>query len=649
MSLIRQVWLLLVGTVLVALVASIAVTVLSMRQAMQTQLVLKSNDNAQALAIALSQQRGDRERMALLIAAQFDTGDYERITFADAQGRLLFERSAPGAPLHAPRWFVDLLPIESVPGVAQVSDGWQAVGSITVVSRPAFAHDALWRSSLESVLLLSIIGSISGVGGTMLVQGIRRPLDETVAQAQAIVQGRFFTVPEPRATELARLTRAMNVLVTRLKNLFEAQAAQMEALRQQAHHDALTGLPNRRHFLRRLDAALEREDGPIEGGLVLLRMRDPAEANRLYGHEAVDRAILTIAQALHVYPGKVSGCFLGRLNGADFALCLPVAGVAAETGQALAQALAATLPAYGSTVSVVIGSVDFRRGLQSAQWMSAADEALARAESGGPFSAWHNGQQRIDGAVRGERAWRSQIVEAVHRRRARLLEFRMVDRSGRLVHLECPLRLQLEREGPFEAASVWLPHALRGRITADIDVLAVELALQAIEADELPRCVNVAPASLADIGFVQRLADMLQAQPRAARRLSVDIAESVALDNFNGLQAFGRQLRPLGIRLGLEHAGERLARVDRLYEAGLDHVKLDSTLTRGVANETQAAEFIRTTVTLLRALSLQIYAEGLADAGDAQALWGCGVDGITGPWVEAQAVALEASAYSAAQ
>ena len=45
--------LLLVGTVLVALVASIAVTVLSMRQAMQTQLVLKSSDNAQALAIAL--------------------------------------------------------------------------------------------------------------------------------------------------------------------------------------------------------------------------------------------------------------------------------------------------------------------------------------------------------------------------------------------------------------------------------------------------------------------------------------------------------------------------------------------------------------------------------------------------------------------
>jgi diguanylate cyclase (GGDEF)-like protein len=638
MSLIRQVWLLLVGTVLVALLGSIAVNVLSMRQALQTQLVLKSNDNAQALAIALSQQRGDKERMALLIAAQFDTGDYERITFTDADGKVLFERFSSGVSQHAPRWFTRLLPIESVPGVAQVSDGWQAVGAVTVVSRASFAHDALWRSSVESAALLLVIAAIAGVGGTMLVQGIRRPLDETVAQAQAIVQGRFFTVPEPRAAELARLTRAMNVLVTRLKNLFEAQAAQMEALRQQAHHDALTGLPNRRHFLRRLDAALEREDGPVEGGLVLLRLRDPAEANRLYGHEAVDRAILTIAQALHVYPGKVGGCFLGRLNGADFALCLPVAGVAEETGQALAQALAATLPAYGSTVSVVIGSVDFRRGLQSAQWMSAADEALARAESGGPFTTWHNGELRPDTPVRGERAWRSQIVEAVHKRRAKLLEFRMVDRNGRLLHLECPLRLQLERDEPFEPASIWLPHALRGRITADIDALAVELALQAIEADEQPRCVNVAPASLADIGFVQRLADMLQAQPRAAKRLSVDVAEAVAIDNFNGLQAFGRQLRPLGIRLGLEHAGERLARVDRLYEAGLDHVKLDSSVTRGVGTDAHTAEFIRTTVTLLRALSLQIHAEGVADAGDAQALWACGVDGITGPWVEVQAV-----------
>ena len=179
-------------------------------------------------------------------------------------------------------------------------------------------------------LWLALAGVVGGLVGLVVVRGIRRPLDATVQQAQALIDGGFVTVREPRMPELARLTRAMNLMVTRLKSLFDSQAAQVEALRRQAHHDPLTQLANRRHFLRQLDAALDREDGPAMGGIVLLRLRDLAEMNRLHGHEVADRAILAIAQALQVYPQQAAGCFVGRLNGSDFALCLPAAGVARE-------------------------------------------------------------------------------------------------------------------------------------------------------------------------------------------------------------------------------------------------------------------------------------------------------------------------------
>ena len=74
-----------------------------------------------------------------------------------------------------------------------------------------------------------------------------------------------------------------------------------------------------------------REDGAAEGGLVLLRVLDLAELNRAARPRGGrPRMLGAIAQALQAYTERVKGCFVGRLNGSDFALCLPVAGVCAR-------------------------------------------------------------------------------------------------------------------------------------------------------------------------------------------------------------------------------------------------------------------------------------------------------------------------------
>src|SRR3954469_5654992 len=79
MSLIRQVWLLLVVTLALAFAGAIGVSVHSARHYLQTQLNLKNNDTAQSLALTLSQQHGDPVALELAISSQFDTGYYEHI------------------------------------------------------------------------------------------------------------------------------------------------------------------------------------------------------------------------------------------------------------------------------------------------------------------------------------------------------------------------------------------------------------------------------------------------------------------------------------------------------------------------------------------------------------------------------------------
>ena len=633
MSLIRQIWLLLLMTLVLAFGASVGVTVASARSTLQTQLRLKNADNAASLALALSQQKGDRALLELLLAAQFDTGFYQRIRYLDASGAVALVREAAAAPTEAPQWFIDLLPIASEPGVAQVSDGWRALGQVEVVSQTSYVHDQLWRGSMRAASALGVVGLLAALAGAFVVGRIRRPLDATVAQARALVEGEFVSVAEPRAPELRRLTQAMNTMVQRLRITFAAQAEQVELLRRQANCDRLTGLSNRAHFLGRLATTLQREDGTAEGGLLLLRVLDLAGVNRDAGHAATDHMIVTIAQALRPYPERVDGCFLGRLNGSDFALSLPVAGMAEETAHSLITALRVVLPSVVPGAAVCIGAVETQRGMALGEVMAGADAALARAESRGPYAVEAGAGPGGSLNLRGEGAWRQRIGEALAQRRLRLVEFPLLDARGALVHLECPLRVQLEPDGPFEPAARWLPLALRSRLTAELDERALALALAQTALDRRPRGVNLAPASLADTGFGGRLRSLLSQDPDLAHHVWIEIAEGAAVDQFDALRELVRQLRPTGIRFGLEHAGERLAAIPRLIDLGIDYVKLDASVVAGLAADTRRRAFVQSSVTLLHSLALQAYAEGVADAADAQALWDCGIDAITGPVV----------------
>ena len=637
MSLIRQIWLVLLGALVLAFVGSMGVAISSARDTLETQLRLKNSDNAASLALALSQQRGDPQLMELVMAAQFDTGFYRRIRFVTSEGRETFLREAAQSRTQAPDWFVAMLPVDSEPGTAHVSDGWRALGSVQVVSHTAFAHDELWAGSQRSALALALIGLVAALIARGVVGRIRKPLDAAVQQAQSLVDGQFVTLPEPRVPELQRLTQAMNAMVVRLKLIFEAQAQQVEALRREAHSDPVTGLANRKHFMGQLAAALQGEDGAVEGGLVLLRVLDLAGINRSLGHATTDRMIGAVAQALQAYTQRVPGCRLGRLNGSDFALCLPVGDVALETAQAVTQALRVVLPAFGHGVAIAVGAVEMRRDMPVAQVLGAADAALALAESRGPFAVELGADTpELAGAARlGEGAWRKGISDALAHGRVRLVSYPVLGAQRQLVHLECPLRLQLEAGGPFETAARWLPLALRAKLTADIDERAVALALAEIARDAQPRCINLSTASLADSAFAARLRALLLDAPQAARQLWLEVPELAAVEHFTQVQELAHQLRPAGARVGLEHAGERIARIERLFEAGLDYVKLDAAVVHGLAGDLGRANYLKGVVAMLHGLSMQVLAEGVTEQDDAAALWRIGVDGVTGPWASA--------------
>jgi diguanylate cyclase (GGDEF)-like protein len=636
MSLIRQIWLLLAVTLLMAFLGSFGVWMVSSRAYLETQLRLKNADNAQSLALSLSQQKGDLALMDLVVASQFDTGFYKQIRLKDPSGQVMFNHESD--PLRittsAPQWFIHLVSIDSAPGIAQVTDGWRALGSVEVVSHSGFAYDQLWRGSLKTAMWLGVLGMMAGLVGSSGVRRIRRPLDATVDQAQALVERRFITVPVPKVPELAHLTKAMNMVVERLKFLFDEQAVQVDQLRQQAHCDGLTGLSHRRHFMAQLQSSLQSEDGSASGMVYLVRVVDLGHLNRHMGHRQTDELLRILAKTLQEVSKGVPGALVGRLNGGDFALCLQEGHVPLPLPEDVADALKRLFAEQAVVGQAVVGAAHWHRGQALTQVMAEADSALARAESRGGFAVEVSDQAANRALVMGEDEWRRRLSSALAEHRTQLVRFPVVDRHGQLIHHECPMRLQLDQSGPFDAAAAWLPMALRCGLLSQIDERAVTMALEEIAADQLPRGVNLAPASLADSNFVPRLRALLLASPEAASRLWLEVAEIAAIERFEMVRELCKQLRPLGVRVGLEHAGERLTRIELLFEAGLDYIKLDASVTHGVGQDEARQAFVSGTVGMMRSLGLQIYAEGVSDAEDLERLWACGVDGVTGPAVK---------------
>ena len=629
MTLIRQVWLLLFGVLLFALLGSVATHTLVAWQSQRQQLQVRNDDGAMMLALALSQQRGDLTRMELVAAAQFDTGHYRRLRLLREDGSLIFERELPERTGSAPRWFAQLLPVTVEPGSAAVSNGWQPVGRLQLWGQADWALDALWNGGLRMAGWLAMLGLAAAGVAALAVRSWRRPLEATVAQAQALEERRFVIADEPRVPELRRLTRSMNSLVQRLQTVFERQAATLDELRQQAQADAVTGLLQRRHVMAQLEHALRAEQ-QRGAGLLLVRLRHLEAMNRRIGHDAADRLLAALAQVLQSYPSHVKGALTGRLNGSDFALYLPAAGVAGETAHSLLDALRGALLTVDGEAELAIGGADLPLPCSAAAALALADGALAQAETEGAFAVCIAPVTPADAPVRGQGEWRSRLACALQVRRARLGAFVVRDLDGDLLHLDCPMQLQLDVDGPFESAPRWLAMAVRCRLADQVDLLALSLALQAIAHDGRPRAVNVAAASLATEGFIAEVQQRLRAAPDAAARLWIDVAEAAALQPRRLHQAI-IAWQGLGVRIGLEHAGARLRELPRLHALGLDYVKIDGCFVQGAATQAAVRELARGLVTLLHGMQLQVLAEAVQDKDDLATLWALGFDGATGP------------------
>jgi predicted signal transduction protein with EAL and GGDEF domain len=625
MSLIRQLWLLVIVITVTTCTGSLVTSLWSNRQYLEDQLQIKNHDNAASLAISLSQQGGDMTSIGLLISAQYDTGHYLRIRLLQPDGQAVINLSGKTPPVRAPAWFVELLPIESSPGIAQVSAGWNPVGSIEVVSHSAFAHDVLWSGAVRLTLLLTLFGLVAGLGGTIIVRRTVTPLSGLVRQAQALSERRFIKSEPSSVPELMSLTQAMNGMVDRVESQYAEHAATVERLRRAATTDPVTGIANRDELQSELRDILGDVRQSGSGAFLMIRVLDLQRLNQERGHGGTDLLLRDMANRLLAVVSGVSGAACGRLNGSDFAAVLPGHVFTEATLEALAKQLAGGDPGEQAALPLAIGCALLTEGITTGRLLANADAALAEAEANERGIAIHE-EDSAAADMAGQNDWRKDLQETLARRQIDSRLKPVLDVHGAVLHQQAEIHISWGTDDRYHPPSEWMPFAMRTGMAAAIEEIAIEQCVQMADATTLPIALRLSEPTLRDAAVLAHLAGLLSSNPAAASRLCIEIPESVVFRDPEFGIDLGRTLKRTGAAIGLADAGTYFSRIPSIPALQLEHIKVSASLS-GARNAAGHA-YLSGIVSMAHGMGIRAYLCGVPPESGPVTLLSSGADGM---------------------
>jgi diguanylate cyclase (GGDEF)-like protein len=436
----------------------------------------------------------------------------------------------------------------------------------------------------------------------------------------------------------------------RARRAERAAKAEKAKARTIADTDPLTGLANRRAFLRALTrraAAARRGEGSFTLAMADLDGFKPI--NDLFGHAAGDSVLQQVGARLVALS---QGALVARTGGDEFALLLPDAagpGSARAAGAAVCAALQEPFLVDGREfrISACCGlALLTPEDCDVTQALIHADTALYRAKQ--------NGRAGV--------ALFSAEMDEVNRRRLQIERALREPDSHDRIHVVFQPIVDLMSGGlrAFEALARW-SHPTLGEISpaefipvaerinvieALSDALLAKAASEAADwAQPVRLSFNVSAVQLCAIGAAQRLLGIIDRAGLPPERLQVEVTETALLADFAGARVNLDALRAAGARIVLDDFGAGHASISYLREMRFDGVKLDGSLIASVTGSLQARRLLKGVLDLCASLRLPCVAEHVETEEQRALLRGLGCrDGqgylLGAPMAPAEAAAL---------
>jgi diguanylate cyclase (GGDEF)-like protein/PAS domain S-box-containing protein len=416
---------------------------------------------------------------------------------------------------------------------------------------------------------------------------------------------------------------AVHGMVLNFRDVTERKVAE-EQLAHQALHDSLTGLPNRTLLTDRLEQALTR--GARDAtclGVVFLDLDRFKLVNDTRGHVAGDALLNAVARRLR--SAIRASDTVARFGGDEFVVIYEEVGSVEEVvelGEQLCETLSAPFQVEGAElyVTISVGAAVSCHGGSAETLLRDADAAMyhAKERGGATVVAFDDSiRQRANTRFETERALRT----ALERDELNVVYQPLVDlESGRIVSMEALLRWDHPQRGTI-LPSDFIALAEETGLIVPIGARALmQSCLQLAEWRELPGAsdlevsVNVSAVQLRDPQLLAHVAAALDHSGLAAKALTLEITESLLIEDTVACLDSLEGLKDLGVRLTVDDFGTRYSSLGYLNRMPLDGLKIDRTFVHRLGGHPRDTAIVSAIVAMADALGLSVVAEGVETA-----------------------------------
>ncbi len=396
-----------------------------------------------------------------------------------------------------------------------------------------------------------------------------------------------------------------------------------EQLQRNALYDALTDLPNRAHFMKQLNLAVERAE--IEKrflfAVLFLDLDRFKIINDSLGHVIGDKLLVEIAERLKscVRPSDV----IARLGGDEFTILLTIKDKsdAVQIAERVQEKLSKPfkLDNYEVFTSASVGIIisdEVRR--QPEEYLRDADAAMYRAKE--------------TGKARYEIFDRKMYVQNVNLLRVETDLRHAIERNEFRVHYQPIVALETGEIREFESLIRW-QHPTRGMIPpndfisiAEETGLIIPIGKWILEescrqmhqwqeeyqmAKPLSISVNLSAKQLMHPSLTAQVREILEKTKLDPRYLKLEVTESTVMEHSETALNVLSELRELGVRLSTDDFGTGFSSLSYLHRFPFERLKIDRSFINKMDSDSKSSEIVRTIVMLAQNLNIETVAEGV--------------------------------------
>lgn len=434
--------------------------------------------------------------------------------------------------------------------------------------------------------------------------------------------------------------------VTSFVEDISTQVESEEIIKNQANFDNLTGLPNRRQMMDRIDNAIERNKQSKQfSALIFLDLDHFKDVNDTQGHDVGDIVLQEFAKKLQ--PLVRHNDTVSRFGGDEFVVLLEGLGKSRDEAAKVSRQIADKLLTTGENLCEVGGikyDMDVSGGIALFDGNSGDAGEILKSADLAMYQVKQNGRKGIcfyDQSLSLEAEYRVEVLRSL-RSGLKSSEFELysqaiVDGHGNACYFENLLRWQrngtqivpagdfidiLANSPMIMPVGYWIFESVCNNIN--------KLREQGLWDNNGAFFVNVSPKQLLDNGFANCIKDILNENHIDPHWVVIEITEESLIHNHEDVTRQLNELVDYGLRFALDDFGSGYSSLALLKDLPIEFLKLDKEFIRDLKDKQGDFLIVQAIIKLCGILSLKVIAEGVETEEQFEILKGLGCDYIQG-------------------